>query len=928
MLELLDRRHWNAKTFQTGGGNEQMQIHSKWVHFLKEDGSWDEIDTELEVTEDGFVTRDAPFFFYAPKFADGEAYFEANCLYDVFSKERIEEAPLGEYLSLVGAKHVAGEIFDMNGNGREDSVIYRNALPDLNADLIYFVQHGRAPRLQKLIRFRSAPPGVEDVKVQFKIRFTREPEVMMEERGVAFEEFFTEKDKDDARIESETFRMESLNVSLSLEERRKNHIEGMKAERKKNLYKKRKWKQDAVVRTQKGISHYVGGIGSSRGIGFKDFFVWDSGKKRKKSRITVEYEKTEWGFMLTKIIPRAFLMTAVFPVFTDATGTFYPDPSVESTSVDGETREEGNATWDGSHDAVTGTYADDSGTSILVSSGRAGGLYGFTRGYILFDTSSLADTAVVSAATIDLYANTKGNDVNDATDYINIVTGVTPASNTAIVTADYDQCGAIDNPTAGATAIDIGSITTGADNSFTLNTAGKTAISLTGISKFGIREGHDITDSNPSYGVDQGNSVQFRSADVADTTSDPTLNVTYAVPPTDPTNLVATSVDGSQNIGLVWDDNASTETSYKIERSNTGSGAGFAEIDSIAADLEVYTDTTVGAWSTTRYYRVRAHDSVAGLYSGYTSESSAKTAPQAPTIGTVTATSNSNNLTVTWTDNSSDESSFRVERSNDGASGWAEVGNTAAGVQTYTDTSVGARDTTRYYRIRAKRDSDTRYSSYSSSASGTTAPADPSGVTLTPDDDSISVAWTDNSTSESTFSIERKSQLGQSFSEITTDTTSPYSDTSLDTEATYTYRVRAYRASDGIYSGYSASVSESTQMADPSIVQAACVVQGSSAGDSKVLIWWQLNSLKETGTKIERKLTSESAGSYATITTTAAGVRSYENTGLNPDTSYDYRLTSTGDTDSDTVEVTVKTLKGVKEDLLLAFLKKTGQFPS
>lgn len=78
-------------------------------------------------------------------------------------------------------------------------------------------------------------------------------------------------------------------------------------------------------------------------------------------------------------------------------------------------------------------------------------------------------------------------------------------------------------------------------------------------------------------------------------------------------------------------------------------------------------------------------------------------------------------IDLAWTDTSSNESGFKVERSADGASGWTQIGTTAANGTSYSDTGLSA-STTYYYRVRAY--SAWGNSSYTSTVNATTnAPA-------------------------------------------------------------------------------------------------------------------------------------------------------------------------------------------------------------
>ena len=78
-----------------------------------------------------------------------------------------------------------------------------------------------------------------------------------------------------------------------------------------------------------------------------------------------------------------------------------------------------------------------------------------------------------------------------------------------------------------------------------------------------------------------------------------------------------------------------------------------------------------------------------------------------PASPTATATGSST-IDLGWTDASSDETGFKIERSLNGSSGWTQIGTAAADATSYSDTGLSS-GTAYYYRVRA-------YNTYGNSA--------------------------------------------------------------------------------------------------------------------------------------------------------------------------------------------------------------------
>jgi hypothetical protein len=241
------------------------------------------------------------------------------------------------------------------------------------------------------------------------------------------------------------------------------------------------------------------------------------------------------------------------------TTTVYPDPSPTTTTVDGpityDTDGIGSG-WDLAHDATSaagslgGAFPSHVGNSNFYSAGtlynHPSGRHVITRAAYLFDTSSIPDTDTIDSATFSVYVTGTANDDNDGDDFLSVVSS-TPALNTDLVAADYDQIGdAIDDPTEGidtGNRADITGISTSAYLDFALNATGLGWVSTTGITKLGTREGHDILD-NPmtNNGGNTYNRVNIYFADQTGTTTDPKLVITHSAAPTNFNTLLMMGV--------------------------------------------------------------------------------------------------------------------------------------------------------------------------------------------------------------------------------------------------------------------------------------------------------------------------------------------------------------------------------------------------
>ncbi len=278
--------------------------------------------------------------------------------------------------------------------------------------------------------------------------------------------------------------------------------------------------------------------------------------------------------------------------------------------------------------------------------------------------------------------------------------------------------------------------------------------------------------------------------------------------PSAPSSLTATAASSSQ-INLKWTDNSGIETGFKVERATASAGP-FTQIVAVGANVTTYSNTGLSA-ATTYYYRVRAYNGSGN--SGYSNTASAKTAdvpPAAPTALTAAAVSSSQ-INLAWTQNSANETGFKIERSSDNVT-FAQIATVGANVVSYSNTGLSG-NTTYYYRVRAYNTAGN--SAYSNTASDITAPPAPTALTATAVSYSqIDLAWTDNSSSEVGFKIERSTD-NVTFTQIATNAAgfSTFSSIGLAANTTYYYRVRSYNANGN--STYSNVASAATPAQPP-----------------------------------------------------------------------------------------------------------------
>ncbi len=344
------------------------------------------------------------------------------------------------------------------------------------------------------------------------------------------------------------------------------------------------------------------------------------------------------------------------------------------------------------------------------------------------------------------------------------------------------------------------------------------------------------------------------------------LNITVSQIPSVPSNLIATAQSATQ-IDLNWTDNSNNETGFKLERKVGVSGA-WSQIATVGTNQTTYSNTGLTA-GTSYYYRVRAYNSYGD--SDYSSETIVPASPSNLFAMAVSATM----ISLTWTDNASNETGFVVQRKTTGS--WQNLSQLNSNSTNFNDSGL-APGVSYYYRVYAYSPRGTSW--YSNEA---IVPASPNNLTTTVVSSSmIALNWVDYASNESGFVVQRKTTGSwQNHSQLSANSTN-FNDSGLASGVTYYYRVNAFTSTGASWYTNEANAAPSSIPDPPSNLFA--VAQSATQID----LSWTDNSNNESGFKLERKIGI--VGEWLEISTVGANQTYYINTDLVEGTSYSYRV--------------------------------------
>jgi hypothetical protein len=296
----------------------------------------------------------------------------------------------------------------------------------------------------------------------------------------------------------------------------------------------------------------------------------------------------------------------------------------------------------------------------------------------------------------------------------------------------------------------------------------------------------NITSANVTGRFLAGDSIAFRVKAMRDSISSSYSNIaSIKIDFPAPGNLSLDSLSDTQ-VRLSWQDNTDFETSFIVEHSTDGTH--FLPIGTVASDLTSGVLSDTFQIDSMHYFRVKAVSKVnTSDYSNTVSSLLRFNAPSNLVLDTLSYS----RAVLSWQDNTTFETGFALEHSSDGVN-FSPIASYKKNVTSATVNDTFQIDSMHYFRVKAL--TAIHSSKPSNTVSGILRFNAPSGLSITNmSDGSLLLQWSDNSTFETGFAVERQIATG-GWAELgrTKSNAVSWLDTGLDTSLTYLYRVRAF----------------------------------------------------------------------------------------------------------------------------------------
>jgi ELWxxDGT repeat protein len=319
----------------------------------------------------------------------------------------------------------------------------------------------------------------------------------------------------------------------------------------------------------------------------------------------------------------------------------------------------------------------------------------------------------------------------------------------------------------------------------------------------GLPNTTDVTTNSPIT-LTSGADALYFLADLSTANNDRSKLFRDFSPPTGlaipdaPSDFTATAFSAGQ-VTLSWHDNSRNEEGFRIEQSTSSTFETIDKTITVLPNITHYVDLSV-APSTTYYYRLVAFNTGGDTAPLFAGPATTPAGTAAPTGLSLTEAVNGERIDLAWTDQSTHETGFVVERSTafDFVGGGVVSFNLPAGSTAFSDTTI-ARLTKYYYRVYAVGADGYSPATSANITSSDAKPLAPTDLLAWAVSDSqIDLQWTDVAVNESAvggYTVERGDKDGVYTLVASLPKNSiSYSDTGLTAGEFYNYRVRAVNA--------------------------------------------------------------------------------------------------------------------------------------
>ncbi len=359
-------------------------------------------------------------------------------------------------------------------------------------------------------------------------------------------------------------------------------------------------------------------------------------------------------------------------------------------------------------------------------------------------------------------------------------------------------------------------------------------------------------------------------------------NVTVRLKPSTPAKPSISSSTSTGSVTVSWTKPSGTVSFYRLYKRN-GSGSWSTVTSSTSSTSYTVSGLTDGAW-TFRIQACNGYSWACSGYSPYTSSSTVKLKPSTPAIPTISSSTSTGAVTLSWSKPSGNVSFYKIQKRNNSGS-WSTVTNSTSSLSRVIS---GLTDGSWDFRVSACNGYSWSCSSYSSDSANTTVrvkpsnPAAPSISATTSTGGSVTVSWTKPSGNVSYYQLQKRKDSG-SWSNVSTNISGLSKSVTGLTDGSWEFRVQACNGYSWSCSGHSSVSSNFVVRFKPSAPSAPTT--NSTVSTGSITVSWAKPSGTVTYYNIQKR---NNSGSWVTAATSVSGT-SKALSGLT-DGSWDFRV--------------------------------------